>query len=429
MARDITTHGDQVSLGSSFPSVNTIAFWYKPTWNSAGFVGSPQRRALMGGSTVIGGTTYHVIFQCEKNFGTVAWNVGQFVDGTIASPYDVLDDSTLHGTAGFCVAGQWVHFAVAAGLFYVNGVVKNISNGSVGPPALDGATTTLGLGEVAENQGGSPGSIVGTGYADGTFAELTYWSDALGASEIAALAGGVSPASVRPTKLTHYWPLWGTHSPEINLVRGASSGTLTGTSRANGPPIAPFMLEQQRAQFPYTPTVSGVLALSPLKIDVPLLAPTSIGGVSASPSPLRVDMPLIAPPALGAASFAASPLKADLPLVGPTPTGGGLLAASPLAVQIPLAIAPQAGGILSLSPLEWDVSLLAPTAASAGDPLRPGGGRLARAGNVGTFRRASARGGFARQELAAGGRFAHAGQTGTLDRAGAVGRLERKCLP
>lgn len=293
MARDITTHGDKIDLGGLSNFDQTLAFWYKPNWNSAGFVSSPERRALMGGSTVIGGTTYHIIFQCEKNFGTAAWNIGVFVDGTIAPPYDVVDDASLFGPPGFCVAGQWVHFAVTSGgLLYVNGSVKNISNGSVGLPSVSGATVTLGMGEVAENQGGSPGSIVGTGYADGVFAELAYYSDVLSGNEIAALARGISPLSVRPTAITNYWPLWGLHSPEINLVGGASSGTLTGTSQTSGPPTSPFLLDLWRASAPdgfssitftpdTAPAAATALIASALLTSLSLTPANAVAGSSA----------------------------------------------------------------------------------------------------------------------------------------------------
>lgn len=421
MSRDLSTSGHLIDLGTDQPSTGsfTFAFWFKPNWSlgfnlDAGFVPN----ALLGDTT---GTKYFIIGRRTTN----VLNVGtRNHDGTS----DQVATFTIpSGQPALLNAGKWHHMAWCGspGAFFLNGTQLTPDAGTFVPSI--GFSSPQGF-QLGAGCAGFISGVAANGNANGTFAEAAVWGVHLQDSQIAALARGVSPWLMQPADLYNYWPLWGLQSPEPNFIAGRTAGTLTGTSQADGPPVAPFLQDLWRVEFPYTPTVSGSVAFSPLRIDAPLLAPTSIGGGTFSPS-LKIDLPLLAPTPIGGGLCPASPLKADLPLVGPTPTGGGQLAASPLAVQIPLAIAPQAGGILSLSPLEWDLSLLAPTAASAGDPLRPGGGRLARAGNVGTFRRASARGSFTRQELAAGGRFAHAGQTGTLERAGAVGRLERKCLP
>lgn len=75
---------------------------------------------------------------------------------------------------------------------------------------------------------------------DGSIASAGLWNAALTAKEIAALGQGVSPLYVRPGNLVGYWPLWGVHSPEIDLVGTPHVLTVTGATLGNHAPVVPY---------------------------------------------------------------------------------------------------------------------------------------------------------------------------------------------
>lgn len=75
---------------------------------------------------------------------------------------------------------------------------------------------------------------------DGRLCEFAKWDVLLNANEHLALSKGVSPLRVRTESLVIYIPLWGTHSPEIDIGPNHSTGTVTGTTIAVGPPVTLF---------------------------------------------------------------------------------------------------------------------------------------------------------------------------------------------
>jgi hypothetical protein len=70
----------------------------------------------------------------------------------------------------------------------------------------------------------------------GRIAEVGIWGAALTAAEIASLAKGVSPLSIRPESLIAYWPLIGRTDPEIDL-RGRYEMTVNGAVQADHPRV------------------------------------------------------------------------------------------------------------------------------------------------------------------------------------------------
>lgn len=52
---------------------------------------------------------------------------------------------------------------------------------------------------------------------DGRIAELAIYNEALSDAEVAVLAAGFRPLSVRPNACVGYWPCWGVHDPELDL--------------------------------------------------------------------------------------------------------------------------------------------------------------------------------------------------------------------
>ena len=70
---------------------------------------------------------------------------------------------------------------------------------------------------------------------NGYIAHPAIWSVALSADEMAALAKGASPLSIRPASLVFYSPYLGRDSPEIDIVGGRTL-TVTGTSSSTEEP-------------------------------------------------------------------------------------------------------------------------------------------------------------------------------------------------
>lgn len=56
-----------------------------------------------------------------------------------------------------------------------------------------------------------------TNFWPGTLAQAASWTRLLSASEVLALAKGLAPSRLGPA---HYWPLWGTDSPEPDIGLG-----------------------------------------------------------------------------------------------------------------------------------------------------------------------------------------------------------------
>lgn len=139
-------------------------------------------------------------------------------------------------TTGAFSAGVWNH---AAAVFNTNSSRSAFLNGANKVTETTAATpgtmnlTTLGM----LNRGGSLFIPV-----NGRLAHCAIWDAALADDEIAALARGVNPFRIRPANIW-YWPLWGNHSPEIDLSRNAASMTLTGSpAKADDAPVAPFLM-------------------------------------------------------------------------------------------------------------------------------------------------------------------------------------------
>lgn len=124
--------------------------------------------------------------------------------------------------------GQWYH--VGGVWDYPNDELRYYLNG-----VADG-TDAVTFGATTYNQG-SPSTAVdrigcgvtlGTGQQfDGRIAELAIWNVDIGAAGFAQLAAGVLPRRLSAMPV-FYWPLVGSYSPEIEVIRGQSA-TITGT--------------------------------------------------------------------------------------------------------------------------------------------------------------------------------------------------------
>jgi len=75
---------------------------------------------------------------------------------------------------------------------------------------------------------------------DGEIEWGAIWDVVLSANELQSLADGICPLYIRPQNLVRCFPLWGTHSPEIDLSNNSSVlSAVTGTTRGAG--SAPVM--------------------------------------------------------------------------------------------------------------------------------------------------------------------------------------------
>lgn len=111
--------------------------------------------------------------------------------------------------------------------------VDGVADGSITRTTLSNAAgqtfNTTSIGTIVRNTNNS--------LFAGRIAHTALWKRTLSLPEIKSLAAGLSPSLLSPD---HYWPLWGTDSPEPNLgnhqLSASVVGTLTGTVAASGCP-------------------------------------------------------------------------------------------------------------------------------------------------------------------------------------------------
>lgn len=89
---------------------------------------------------------------------------------------------------------------------------------------------------------GRSGDSTPGNHMSGRICECAIWSVALTDLEVSYLALGVKPIYIRPASLLRYWPIWGLHSPEIDLSRNGDDLTLFGgtPALANHAPVTLF---------------------------------------------------------------------------------------------------------------------------------------------------------------------------------------------
>lgn len=165
-----------------------------------------------------------------------------------------------------------------------------------------------------------------TSFANGRLAEPAIWNVALNDAEVLALSKGVSPLKIQPAALVSYPPLWGLHSPEIDLVKSGATWTLSGTppAQANHAPVRQFT-RRERASFPYlefpfpqtvTPTAAAMVLAS-------VSAALSAGAVTLSVAPAALSLAAMAASLTpGAVTLTPSAAATALSAVTATLTGG-----------------------------------------------------------------------------------------------------------
>jgi hypothetical protein len=136
---------------------------------------------------------------------------------------------------GTTTVNTWTHGAAVFSannnrLAYHSGVAGTADTASQTPASVN--RTAIGRRSTS-----SPGV-----YTSGRLAEVGIWNIALAANDVLALATGVLPYRIRPEACVGYWPIWGLHSPEIDLCGVPTSMTVTGTAQADHAPVNLFSL-------------------------------------------------------------------------------------------------------------------------------------------------------------------------------------------
>lgn len=179
--------------------------------------------------------------QCIASVNDVAASNHQhclWIDGAVGG--DPISAGTRAGASFFTAvsttgysANTWGHAcgvwaSVSDRRAFFNGANKGTNNGNLAPNTLDSFDI------------GRFGDSTPSAYFSGRIAEVGLWNIALSDNEVFALGTGLCPLFVRPQNLVGYWPLWGLHSPEIDLTSGAHSLTVTGATVVED--HAPMML-------------------------------------------------------------------------------------------------------------------------------------------------------------------------------------------
>jgi hypothetical protein len=134
-----------------------------------------------------------------------------------------------HGT------GAWFHAgAVFSGTSGVSTSIKAYADGTLQDTVTTTFTTPTSLDRTTI---GRLSRTAPLHYQNGRLAHTAIWSVALSDAEILALSKGASPAQIQPASLVSYTPLWGLHSPEIDLVKNSATWTVTGATQANDAPV------------------------------------------------------------------------------------------------------------------------------------------------------------------------------------------------
>jgi hypothetical protein len=189
----------------------TVSLWFRSTASCGGC-------GLWDSYMTTGNSHEFVLFTNAGSPFTVAW---QARDATG-------ENST--NTGNTAALNAWNHVCAIAASETSRTIILNGNTASQGTNTSNRTPTGLTNTRMGNTRWG--------GVYTGAIAEVAVWTTDLAGRECVALANGASPRGVRRASLISYAPLWGQHSPEIDLA-GPYSWTLTGTpAKLNlGPPV------------------------------------------------------------------------------------------------------------------------------------------------------------------------------------------------
>lgn len=156
----------------------------------------------------------------------------------------------------------WHHFAVAYDsgstandpVIYIDGVSQTVTEITAPTGTADTGAGPVRLGNRSSSQNRCfPGALAEFAIHDALFT----------GNEVAALARGILPWRIRTPAV--YYPLWGVHSPEIDLSPWAGTATVTGATKTNHPPVQLWTMPARAfvPQVPVGPTNEDSLAMMP----------------------------------------------------------------------------------------------------------------------------------------------------------------------
>ncbi len=146
------------------------------------------------------------------------------------------DGGSSSSTSTTYSTNTWTHAAMTgsnAGPTYTRNVWLNAAGNATG-------TNTFTASGLNVTSIGRLSTSTPTNYFNGSIAEAGIWNVVLTLNEITALAQGLRPRFVRPRSLVAYWPLFGLHSPEVDLSGTAQNMVITGATASNHAPVSLF---------------------------------------------------------------------------------------------------------------------------------------------------------------------------------------------
>lgn len=137
------------------------------------------------------------------------------------------------------VGGVWTNFNNGAGTG-----IRAYLNGAVGSSV--GVQNATPEGTYNQTAVGALWRTTASGFFDGRIADAAFWNVGLTADEMASLAAGASPLSIRPQSLVAYWPLLARATDEEDWVGG---NTLTNNSAAASDEYPPLIRRRRQTNF------------------------------------------------------------------------------------------------------------------------------------------------------------------------------------
>lgn len=172
----------------------------------------------------------------KLNGATSGWQVYEDVSGNF---YDIANSQ--YATAGTWemarpTANAWHHLGIVydgsaaanVPVMYSDGVSQTVTTFTQSAGAFTADSAAICIGNRSSDQ---------LRVFNGKICEIAVWNVLLTATEIKALALGVSPLRIRPANRVFFPPVYGVQSPEPNFAISGSTGTVTGTVRANHAPV------------------------------------------------------------------------------------------------------------------------------------------------------------------------------------------------
>ena len=200
--------------------------------------------------------------------GTVSTGVSMNVD-TLTGANDTLSVLARSQTADGLQAKKGTS-NLSTGVWYALGCMIDIGGDTITPyvngVAEGGGAVTFGAATYTHGTPTQPDILghlseasVSTGDQwDGLLAEFALWTDDIGLNAFKALARGVDPFHASPVRPKVWLPLWGRHSPEIELIAN-KVGTITGSVPAgNHAPVASFTSTRWPSSSFSAPAAAGV---------------------------------------------------------------------------------------------------------------------------------------------------------------------------